>query len=72
MDHHDWMITACLMFKNGELFDKKEPFKEYHIEALTAKDAIADFKSRFAECDVIVYGNPVHSIVTAEEYEHGE
>ena len=72
MDHHDWAVTACLMFKNGEIFDKKEPFKTYHIEAPTAKAAIADLKRRFVECDVIVYGEPIHSIVTAKEYENGE
>ena len=70
MDHDDWAICACLKFKDGELLDKKKPFAIYHIEAPTAKKAIEKLKKAFDSCDVIVYGEPVHSIATEEEYEN--
>lgn len=73
MDHHDWVVCACLKFKNDkELFYRDRPFRTFHIEALTAEDAIEQLKKNFAECDVIVHGEPVHSIVSEEEYENGE
>ena len=63
MDHNDWAICACIKFKDGELLDKSRPFVTYQIEAPTAKKAI-DY------CDVIVYGEPVHRIVTGEKYKN--
>ena len=73
MDHHDWAICACLKFKNDkELFYRDRPFRTYHIEAPTAKAAIKQFKKNFAECDIIMHGEPVHSIVTEEEFENGD
>ena len=72
MDHDDWAICACIKFKDGELLDKSKPFITYHIEAPTAKKAVEKFEKAFACCDVTVYGEPVHSIVTEEEYENGK
>ena len=68
MDHNDWAICACIKFKDGELLDKSRPFVTYHIEAPTAKKAIEKLKKAFDYCDVIVYGEPVHRIVTGEKY----
>ena len=72
MDHNDWAICACIKFKDGEFLDKSRPFVTYHIEAPTAKKAIEKLKKAFDCCDVTVYGEPVHSIVTEEEYENGK
>ena len=72
MDHDDWAICACIKFKDGELLDKSKPFATYHIEAPTAKKAVEKLEKAFDCCDVIVYGEPVHSIVTEEEYENGK
>ena len=70
MDHSDWAICACLKFKDGKLLDKSRPFATYHIEAPTAKKAVEKLKKAFDSCDVIVYGEPVHRIVTGEMYEN--
>ena len=72
MDHDDWAICACIKFKDGELLDKSRPFATYYIEASTAKKAVEKLEKAFDSCDVTIYGEPVHSIVTEEEYENGK
>ena len=70
MDHNNLAICACLKFKDSKLLDKSKPFATYHIEAPTAKKAVEKIEKVFDSCDVTIYGEPVHSIVTEEEYEN--
>lgn len=64
----DWRVTCCIQYKNGELLDKKKPFTELHINATSAEDAVNEVKKMFNMCDVTVVGQPVHSLVTDEDY----
>lgn len=64
----DWRVCCCIQHKNGELLDKKKPFTELHINAASAEDAVNEVKKMFNMCDVTVVGQPVHSVVTDEDY----
>lgn len=72
MNHDYWKITACLQFKDGELLDKNRPFSTYCVEAPTASRAIEQLKKDFPCCTVTVYGEPIHDVVSVEEYENGK
>lgn len=64
----DWRVCCCIQYKTGELLDKKKPFTELHINAISAEDAVNEVKKMFNMCDVTVVGQPVHSFVTDEDY----
>ena len=64
-----YAICACLQFAgDGELVDKSKPFKTYYVEALTSEEAVFKFKKDFSMCIVTMYGKPIETIVTDEEY----
>lgn len=71
MDHDVWEVCACLQFVDGDLLDKKKPFKTYYVEADSAENAVQKMKEDFACCNVTLSGKPIHSIVKSEDYENG-
>lgn len=70
----NWKICYTAISKAGEPLEesKKDRFTYANICAKTANEAIDILKSEFSMFDIKVFGKPIHSYVTDEDYDKDE
>ena len=66
----DWKICYSVYYPDGSTVDPKEKFMFAHIRAKNEDEAISILKKEFYGLDVKIFGKPIHTFISEDEYEN--